>query len=104
MAKKKDEVTTEEAVVTEEVAVAETEEVEQVEEVVADEAVTEEAVVTEEVAPSESAKKYIGGEQVAFGVRYVSTGRFRCPKCGNGYNADVNDVISGEAISCGCDK
>jgi len=79
------------------------------------EATQEEVVVTEEVAVDETvveatqeevvaAKKYIGGEQVAHGVRYVSTGRFRCPLCGNGYNADVNDVISGEAISCGCDK
>jgi len=76
----------------------------------APEAVVDEVAVetVEETAPEavvdENVKKYIGGEQVAFGVRYVSTGRFRCPKCGNGYNADINDVISGKAISCGCDK
>lgn len=74
--------------------------VEKTAEEVAEPIVEEAKKTTEKSAP----KKYIGGEQVANKIRYVSSGMFRCPECGNAFNAKLSDVESGKVKNCGCVK
>ena len=73
---------------------------------IADETVAEE-VVAEAVVADETVTEevnYLCGELVANQIKFVSNGRFRCPKCGSGFNAELQDVIDGKVLDCGCDK